>query len=261
MATTVLEMPDTPQDPATPAAPETPPVAGDAPPEQQPTPETPETPAPVVPAPPEAVIEVDGEKLTASQIKTLREKYERDSKWIQANEAKAAELNRQEEEVRQTRALKGLIEQRPDILEQLLKPPPERNFDAEMQSLYAQRPDPTDYQNYANWELAKDKLNREATAAMFESKARSDYEQRMAIEHNNQTEKYGKEKYLETKILTPQEFHRMNQWIIENAKAVNNRYPKEANDIAFKALYEDKFLAGVKLTATQRAIPPAEPVK
>src|SRR5437867_3094208 len=120
---TVLEMPDTPPKETPAEVPETPvstPV--------EPAPQTPETETPAAPAPVEPTFDIDGEKLTASQIKELREKYERDSKWIQSNEARAAELNRQEEELRQIRAFKGLVDQRPDVLQQLIQPPPQRNF-------------------------------------------------------------------------------------------------------------------------------------
>lgn len=261
MATTILEMPETPPTPETPAEPaqNTPPASVETPevPESPATPEKPDGLTPATPAPQEPTFDIDGEKLTAAQIKEWKEKYGRDSKWIQTNEERAAALNQQEEELRQLRLIKPLIEQRPDVLQQLFQPPQQRNFETELQQLYAQRPDPyNDPQNYAAWEMRKDQLNSERTASLLEQKNRMDYEQRMAFEHNQQTEKYGKDKYLETKILSPTEFNRMNQWIIENAKAVNNRYPKEAYDIAFKALFEDKFIASAKLSATQKAIAP-----
>lgn len=260
METTILEPHDTPPE-ATPAAPiEGQEVSPPSPPKEGEQPATPETPVaatPTAPAPPEPTFEVDGEKLTASQIRELREKYQRDSKWIQTNESRAAELNRQEEELRQIRAIKPLLEQRPDIVQQLFQPTPQRNFDAEMQQLYAQEPDRfQDPQGYVAWKMREAQVVSDRTAALLQNQNRQEYEQRQAFEHNTQTEQYGKEKYLNNKIVTPAEFSRMNAWIVENVRSNNGRYSKEAYDVAFKTLFEDKFVENVKLNAVKQAIAP-----
>lgn len=253
---TILEAPDMPAEP-TPADTSVPTqTSGDAPqaPEQSETPETPAT-SPEAAAPQE--FDVEGEKVTAAQIKEWKEKYGRDSKWVQSNEARAAELNRQEEELRQLRALKPLLDQRPDVIQQLVQPRQQRDFDAELRNLYANRPDPNiDYNGYLNWEYQKDTLNREATAYTLQKQTEQKYLTQKAEEENSRVIDYGKQKYLDSKTVDASEFVRMTNWIDHNYKTQNGIVPKEAYDIAFKVLFEDKFLSQVKIDTAKRAVSP-----
>lgn len=257
MANTVIEAPDTPE--TTPAVQNDGNVVPESPQDSKPTAE-PETPPEVTPAPdapPDPEVEIGGEKLSAKQILEWKEKYGRDSKWVQQNEARAAELNRQEEELRQLRLLKPYLEQRPDVLQQLILPKQERNYDQELQNLYNNKPDPNIYPNeYLQWELQKDLLRDERAIYLSEKKAEARLQQQYSQAENMKIETDARAKYLSNGVVSQPEYTKMTEWIFQNVQPRNGVYPKESYDVAFKILYEDKFLSQIKLDTAKKQVAP-----
>lgn len=211
--------------------------------------------------PPETTFDVDGEKLTLSEIKRLREDYANDSKWRDKNRRESEELNTLRKKLAPLELILPQIEQRPEVLQQLFAPKKSKDFDSAMREHYAKRPDGTDLQAYTQWEIQKDNLIREQSTSQAEEMAYSKAQKEIASRHNNETESYGREKYVANGKLNSQEWEEMNRWIVDNIHAPNGMYDKRAYDIAFKTVFEDRWLADVKIKATKDAVEPLKIAK
>lgn len=204
----------------------------------------------------EPTFEVDGEKLTASQIKKLKEDYTNDSKWKARNQAEAEANKKARLEVAQLEYLKSVLEQRPEILQQLIAPPVKRDFDRELQEHYANVPSEYDQAALIQWNLKRDSLIREQAASMANEVYQKQSQERDSREYHSRLERAWKEKYVDSGKLTPEEFSSDLQWVVANVNPHNGKIPEQAFDHAFKILHEDKYLSGVKLEATQKAVGP-----
>lgn len=205
----------------------------------------------------EPTVEVDGEKIPHSQIKKWKEDFKNDSDWKRKNDERSAQLAAQEREVEQFRVLKPYLEKRPDIIQQLFQPAPQRDFNKEFSDLYTAQPDQfADPQKLQDWSIRRDNLIADKSATEAELRVRQQVEQQYSVTHNNKVEATGRDAYIKTGKVTDGEFLGMTQWIIKNLNPSQGRYPENAYDLAFKACHEDRFLADAKLKATQAVIEP-----
>jgi hypothetical protein len=205
--------------------------------------------------PAEPVFEVDGEKLTASEIKKLQENYGRDSKWVEKNEERAKVIKAREQELAPLLALKPYLDQRPEILQQLLQPKQERNIDAELDQLYNQKPtDPYDLQNMALWERQKDILIAQKIATNTQKELYQQNIVQQAVVHNDEIYKSAQDKYRDK--VNDSEFYEMTEYIKSNYLPNQGKYSKNVYDRAYKELYEDKWLRDIKLETSKEAIKP-----
>lgn len=203
-----------------------------------------------------AFVELDGEKIPLSQLKKWKEDFSNDSKWRDKNRRESEELNRKRQELAPLELLKPYLEQRPEILQQILTPPKQRNYESELTAHYGKRPDGTDYNAYVQWEQGRDQLIREQakTEALFE--ARTVLSQEAARSFNNSLEADARTKYVDGGKLTHEEFGRAINWIVENVNLSKGQAPKEAFDVAYMVLYKDKYERDIKLDASRKAIAP-----
>ncbi len=202
-------------------------------------------------------VELEGKKYTASQIKKWEQEYENDSKWRTKNQEESARLNREAEELAQLRALKPLLEQRKDVLQQLFQPQQQRDFDAELNQLIQNEPDPSIYPvEHRQWQYQKELLASDRTAYIVQQQTEQKFMSQKATEENQRVIDYGKQRYLDSNLVGSHEFVNMTNWIDQNFKTRNGIVPKEAYDVAFRTLYEDKYLSKVKLEATKKAVAP-----
>jgi hypothetical protein len=255
METAVIERDDTPEVIPTPAPESTPTPESDASPEKEakePADSTePET-TPEVPANDEPSFEVDGEKLTPTQIREWRKKYDRDTKWVQANEERSAQLKRDETEISALRALKPYLDQRPDVLQQLFTPKPERNFDTEIQQLYQYRPLDTGSQEYVNWDYQVRNLYAEKAEARASHAAEEKYATQTAQQSNSVIERAAWTAYKEK--VSQEDFVKMADYIKGNIRQGQfGAYPENCFDIAYRSLFWDKELERTRLETAQKA--------
>jgi hypothetical protein len=213
----------------------------------------PQTPPEPATAPEEPTVEVDGEKLTLSEIKKLRDERKQDADWKKSNTLKAEENARQARELQELAALKPLLQQRPDVLQQLFTAAPQRDFTKELETHYSTRPDDFAEANVKrDWELKRDQLLYQKSVIDAQLQVREQVQQQAAFNHNNTLDIKAKEKY-GTKI-NPSEFQNMVDWIRGHIKPNNGLYPEDAYDIAYKNLHEDKYLQDLKVNATQKIV-------
>lgn len=210
----------------------------------------------------EATIEVDGEKIPLSQLKKWKEDYTNDSKWKANNQRDSETIKRDRErisveanEIAQLRLLKPYLEQRPEILQQLFAPKPTRDYDAELRDLYSKQPDQTmNPQEYVNWQYQKDLLLRDSITQKSSEESRRTAELRFAQQHNLDVEQYGQDTYLSKGKVSQGEFASMTQWILENVNPKGGKYDKAAYDVAYKTLFEDKWLQEKEISAAKKAV-------
>lgn len=268
METTVLEVPDdTPEtNPPTPAGEGTqnPPEGGEVSPQSKET-ETPSasgethdaSDAPGATSPPESEFEIDGEKLTASQIRELKKKYDRDTNWVQRNEARAAELKREREELAPLLAIKPILEQRPELYQQLFTPPQKRNYDAELQQLYMQEPDRNLYpEHWAAWKVQIGNTERDKYTAQIQETQTQAVAAQAANTHNTKLLGDAKSKFVSTGKLSDTELYDMATWVGQNIVPRNGMYPENSFDIAYLALHSQKAQRDVAVEAARKAIEP-----
>lgn len=205
----------------------------------------------------EPVFEIDGEKLTASEIRQLKKDRENDSKWKDENRRKAEELNRRAKELGPLELLKPYLEQRPEVLQQLFAPKQERNLQAELSALDAKKPDPyQDFNGYETWREQRQEIKDAIREREVLKHAEQRYMSSLAEQHNLSLEKEAKARYVDSEKVSAEDFRGpMTQWIVQTLKPdANGRYPAESYDLAYKVLYGDKEMRAGKLEATQRMI-------
>jgi len=195
--------------------------------------------------------EVEGQRYTAAQLKEALEAAKNKSEWQKSNTLKAQEIARQRKEVEEAIALRKILEQKPEKLQQIFAPEPERNYDAELQAHYQARPEVYD-QNYINWELRRDSLIREQATAQAFKLAHTQEVQKAAQQHNESLANQAYEKY-KGKV-SDSEYQEMAVWLVNNVQPKNGRYPESSFDIAYKMLYGDRDIESAKLSAAQQTV-------
>lgn len=204
----------------------------------------------------EPTVELDGEKVSLSDVKKWKQDYVNDSKWKSENQRRSEEIKKKERELMEYEFIKPLIQQRPEVLQQLIAPKPERNIDVEIQQLYNQRPDPYNVEEFARWEYAKDSLIAEKISQQSQQKFQAETQQRESFQHNENIGKVAAEKYVKAGKIGESDFLQLTDWIVNNIVAKNGKYPDDVYDIAYKKMYEGKWLEDVKLEATKKAVAP-----
>jgi len=212
----------------------------------------------------EPTFELDGEKLTATQIRKLKEDYENDTRWQAKNRRESEEINNRKRELGPLELIKPYLEQRPDILQEILKPKPTRDFDKELRDHYDARENLPrtadgsnyDYRAYTAWELEKDRLTTERASTLSLEAAQKQLHQADVRDYSNNLEQKWNKEYVTSGKLNQEEFLRSLQWIVQNVNARNGKIPEDAMRIAYRELFEEKYLREVKLEATKKSIAP-----
>jgi hypothetical protein len=208
----------------------------------------------------EPTVEIDGEQVPLSEVKRLREEYKNDSAWKDKNRRESEALNREKKELESLKLLKPALEQRPDLIKELLQP--KRDIDADVRAHYARRPDPyADPQAFANWEYMKDQLLREQTTEALNKQSEARLSQQEAQRHNDDLFQKGVSSYLEEKVVDQSDFMEMQRWILENVKDKNGKYPMNAFDIAYTALYSDRKARKEKVNTVKSILKSQEKAK
>jgi hypothetical protein len=205
---------------------------------------------------PEESIDFKGQKIPVSKIDQLLKDYENDSKWKARNQAESEAVKKQRSELAQLEFLKTQIEQRPDVIQALLTPQKTRDFDAEYRELFSKRPDPLDSENYSRWEMAKDQVLYEKATNDVLSRTTTEASKRVAIEQANALERKGYEDFVGGNKVSADEFKEMTDFISKNIRPVNDRYPNNSYELAYKILHEDKWLESIKADAAKKSIAP-----
>lgn len=214
---------------------------------------------------PEPVVEIEGEKVPVSKLKEWKEAYGNDSKWKDKNRREAERINAEKRELEALKLLKPALEQRPDILQQLLTP--KRDIDAEVQAHYGRRPDAyADPQAFAQWEYVKDQLLSEQTTTRLQTQAKQEMARENANRANEELYQSGVASYYKEKLVDASEFADMQRWIMENIKDKHGVYPKNSFDVAFAALHPERKMRTEKietvksvLKSQQQAVPAKQP--
>lgn len=212
----------------------------------------------------EPTVEIDGEQVPISEVKRLREEYKNDSNWKDKNRRTSEELNAQRKELAQLELIKPLIEQHPEILQQLFTPKQNQNFETELQAHLSQEPDATqDWNAWRAWNFKKDELAVKVSEERAVNRLRTENLKRDADDHNLRLSNQAAKDFVDSGKATREEVQEMANWIVANIKDKNGRYPDNAFDIAYKAtMNSDKEIRQAKLDATksvQKSIEKAKP--
>lgn len=230
-----------------PAEPSNPPVEPEpevAEPGTEPQPES--TPAP------EPTIEIDGQQIPLSQAKEALEVAKNQKEWKQKNTQRAMELAERERQLQEASLIAERAKANPQLLQQLFAPQQERDFNAELQALWAKRPQDIYSQEYANWEFEKDRLNSERLRYDLSKQNQQEFNQVAAVQHNNSVEAQAHAKYDEK--VSPQEFLQMGQWIIQHIQRdQSGKFPKDCFDTAYRNVFFEKAVADAKLDGSKKA--------
>jgi len=199
----------------------------------------------------EPTIEIDGQAVPVSRAKEALEKYANDEKWTAKNTQRAQELAEKERTLQRKLMYADLVEQRPDLIPQLLAPKQTRDIDAELRNHWASRPDPYSAE-YPQWEYTKDMLlyEKAKTDGAKESEAR--FSTLTATTRNETLEKSAWAK-LQGKV-SWDEFVQMAGYIKQTIRPdQHGAYPENSFDVAYRTLFWDKAIEESKLEATKRA--------
>lgn len=209
--------------------------------------------------PEEPVVELDGEKIPHSQIKKWKEDYANDSKWKDKNKRESEELNRKNERVRRLELLEPMLEQHPEVLQQLFTPTKPTDFDAELKAHYQKtlpvNPEtgrPTD-ESLTQWNYDKDILLSNRAEALATKRAEEKLQQSEAKSHNDRVEQSAYEKYVTSGKITDDEFRDVARFIVENIAIKNGKVPDNAFDTAYKIKFEERWLSEMKIDTTKKA--------
>jgi hypothetical protein len=209
----------------------------------------------------EPTVELDGEKIPLSQIRKMRQDYANDSKWTEKNTKRAQELSEKEKRLAKFELLESQLEQRPEVLQELFKPKPQRDFNAEVQAINNARPDPNvDWNGYVNWENARTRLIAEQVAHEQVQQVQAAQSQELARQHNINLLTTSREKYKEK--LSDEEFQQAAKFIEQTILPQNGKYPHNSFDIAYYTLFADRAIREAKTgvakniaTSMSKAVP------
>ena len=170
--------------------------------------------------------------------------------------AREQELEARSSRVTEAELYARLLEQRPDLKQQLFAPQATRDFTKELGDHYAQMPDAYDRDGMAQWSLKRDTLIAEKSTADLEARARIQSVQSEAYAHNERIEGEAKKKYVESGSINAYEFENMAKWILDNVQLKGGKAPAEAFDVAFQVLHREKFEENIRLDAAGKALGP-----
>ena len=201
----------------------------------------------------EATYEIEGQRLTASQVKEALEAQKNKSEWQRTNTQKAQEIAEQRrllEQEQQVAILGRKLLERPDLIQAVLQPVQAKNLTVELQNLNAQRPQDPYSQEYAQWEQAKDMKLMEIAEHNALTRAQQTLATSSAAEHNRKVELSAWDE-MKSKV-SFDEFKDMSNWIVENLNAKQGKYPEKAYQMAFRELYADRLTADAKVEAAKK---------
>jgi len=205
---------------------------------------------PVKPAEPvveEPTFELDGQRLTASQIKEMKDALENKDKWTKTNTQRAQEIAAERKRLARYELLDEQLQKNPAALQTLFQPPaPQRDLTAELQLLYQQKPQDIFSPEYQQWEMEKDQALYRKSVEEAKQSTRQEIFQQEAQEHNNSIGKRVEEK-LRSKGLDETDIAAVGQFVVENFKPKNGKYDESHFDIAYSHLYADTAIRQAKL--------------
>ena len=213
---------------------------------EQPT----ETPTEV---PEEPTIEFDGQRLTASQIKEWKEAHENKKEWQRANTQRAQEIAEERKKLARASLIEEQFSKRPELLQELFKPPVARNIDVELQSLYQSEPQDIFSPEHQQWMLNKDRLLLEKAETNAEQRAVQRITEKEAYEHNM---KLGEE--IEAKMLakgrSAEDVLSLGQWVAENMKPKNGKFTAEMFEVAEAIKFGKESIRQAKLETAKQTV-------
>lgn len=205
--------------------------------------------------PKDSDVEIDGQRLSAAQIKDAMAALANREAWQKENTRKSQEIAEQrrawEKEQQEILFLKKKLEEKPDVVQKIFAPEAERNFEAELQELYSRKPQDPFSQEYVQWEFTKDRLNREIAKTEALRESQSVLLRSTAADHNSNVEKSSWEKYRGK--VSWEEFRDMAAWVLENVNARGGKYPQNSFDMAYQMVHPEKFQEEIKLSAVKAA--------
>jgi len=213
------------------------------------------------------VLEFNGEKFTAEELKEMREAYKNKSEWqkdfTQKSQAAKEELRRIETEkkaIQEAMFIREKLSERPELLQQIYAPKQERNFAEEERLLWSQRPPDPSTQEYGNWEYQKTLFYNERAKQEAIQEALKQNKQTAAVDYNGQLSVQAWDKFSKEGV-EENEFQDMAQWILSNLKQSDGKFPKNSYDIAYMAMFPDRQVRKEKIEATKKASQAIEKAK
>ena len=206
----------------------------------------------------EAVVEIDGQKLTAKELKEWQEAFKNKSEWQKSNTQKAQEIAAQRKEMEEAIAINTLLKSKPELKQRLFTPEPERNLQSELDAHYGKRPEVYG-DEYIQWEKTRDRLVSETAAIEGYKRARLEAQQQITQQHNDNVVNTAYEKYKGK--LSEDEFRASADWVLKNIRAENGMYPQSAFDTAYAVLHGSRDVTDAKINATKSVIRSIEKAK
>jgi hypothetical protein len=206
----------------------------------------------------EAVVEIDGQKLTAKELKEWQEAYRNKSEWQKSNTQKAQEIAVQRKEMEEAIAINTLLKSKPELKQRLFTPEPERNLQSELDAHYGKRPEVYG-DEYIQWEKTRDRLVSETAALEGYKRARTEAQQQITQQHNDSVVNTAYEKYKGK--LSEDEFRSSADWVLKNIRADQGMYPQNAFDVAYAVLHGPRDMTDAKINATKSVIRSIEKAK
>jgi hypothetical protein len=157
-------------------------------------------------------------------------------------------LAAKEKELQQKIWLASQVEGRPELIQQLFTPKPERDLEKELQAHWQRRPYDINTQEYINWEYQKDLLMGEIAESRAAARAEKKVASFSAETWNTQLSNSAREKFKdEAKVV------QMAQWVVDNIKPdAMGRYPAHSFETASKILFSEEEQREAKLAATRK---------
>lgn len=206
---------------------------------------------------PEPTVKIGGQEVPLSKAEQALKDYGNDQAWKDKNRRESEELNARRKRVERLELLEPMLEQRQDIVQQLFAPKPQRNIDAELAEHYSKRPtDQYDAAQVSAWEMKRDILNSDKIRMETESRIESVRAREEARLHNERVESQAAERYVKPGKVDQDDFQRMTDWIIQNLNLSSGKAPANAYDVAYRALYADRFERDIRADATRRSVAP-----
>jgi len=252
METTLLSASDSPVESNEPVAVEPAQVIE---PKPEPEPEKPggeAEPAPKEEPVEEVTIDLDGQRYTATQIREMKKDAENRKDWQRTNTQQAQKLAEKERRLARLELLEEAVNKNPDVLQTIFRPVAPQNFEADYRAHLAKRPVDRFSPEHDQWEEQKDILlsqgatreaEEKATQRIFKAEADT-HNQRIANEAEKRFRANGRD---ENQILE------MGQWVYNNIKPTNGKYPENAFDVAERFIFSDEDSRSAKLEGARSA--------
>jgi hypothetical protein len=205
------------------------------------------------------VFDIDGEKLTAEQVKEMKDAWKNKQDWtkdftqksqVAADERRKVEADKQR--LQEAMFIQQKLHENPDLLKQVFAPKPTRDWKAEEAQIWSQRPIDINSQEYVNWEYARTNFYREQDREEVQRNVFQKQSEQTAKDHNERITLAAWEKYSKDGV-AQDDFVKMADWIRGNLKETEGRFPKESFEIAFSSMFPDRQIRKEKLDATKKA--------